>query len=157
MRVLFLDIDGVLNNYDSPSHPETLRAIDPVNTAQLNAFCAARPDVELVLSSTWREYYSKEQVTAYMRAGGYTGRELFAVTPFRIGDPRGIGSGDRGVEIQEWLDAHPECTEYAIIDDSHVWTIPEKHPGRLVLTDDATGMTAEHVAKLLTKLPPTPT
>ncbi len=146
MRVLFLDIDGVLNNWDSATHPESLRIIDPINVKVLNGLFEKLPDVQVVLSSTWREYFTIPQVNAWLRDAGYTGPDLLDVTPFNL-----LQRGrfcDRGEEIAEWLARHPECKQYAIIDDI-TDLIAAHHPARYVTTHDATGMTSEHLTKLL--------
>lgn len=105
MKVLFLDIDGVVNNQTTAQRHRGLIGIDPylaflVGKIQLDTGC------EVVLSSSWRLMPdSKEEVEKQVV-------KLYDVTP----DLRGVT--DRGCEINAWLDEHPEVTRYAILDDN---------------------------------------
>ena len=65
---------------------------------------------KVVLSSTWRMYPDsrkavREQVCDY----------IDCTKDLQRGEKR--GAVDRGVEVQEWLDRHPEVKTYAILDD----------------------------------------
>lgn len=101
MKVLFLDVDGVLNSRNTTNFDE-LYPIDPymaflVGRIQLQTGC------EVILSSSWR-YHPEGRQNVSKRVV-----ELFDVTP-TVGECR-------GEEIQAWLDLHPEVTKYAILDD----------------------------------------
>jgi hypothetical protein len=98
IKVIFLDVDGVLN---------LQRTLSPWS---LNKACLKRlkniidrTDCKLVLSSTWRKF--PKAVHKLNWAGlsfyGYTDQD----GPYR------------GFEIQRFLDAHPEIEEYVILDD----------------------------------------
>ena len=104
MKVLFLDIDGVVNKREN---------FNPANNPgpyPLDAYCAflvgriqLQTSCEVVLSSSWRHHpdgvkHVSERIV-----------KLLDVTP----DSRKL----RGDEVQMWLDKHPEVTKYAILDD----------------------------------------
>lgn len=108
MKILFLDIDGVVNCLTTHQRHRGFIGIDPemafrVGKIQLDTGC------EVVLSSTWRlGEVSREEVRNQVV-------NFIDVTPeIHTG---GRYSGIRGEEIQDWLDRHPEVTKYAILDD----------------------------------------
>lgn len=115
MKVLFLDIDGVCNSatYAEARFKKTgkggLLGIDPV-PAELVRRIVKETGCEIVLSSTWRLYpNARDQVrrdvcgfidcTRNLQAGEQNGRV------------------ERGVEVKDWLERHPEVTAHAIVDD----------------------------------------
>lgn len=103
MRVLFLDIDGVLNLFPSGASKDAL--------AQLKRIVAETRCV-VVLSSDWRLYGDLAQVEEDMRTRlGYDGPPLYGCTP----DLQGPG---RGLEIAAWLAMQPEVVQgWAVVDD----------------------------------------
>lgn len=117
-KVIFLDIDGVLNNQN---HIEKLvELLGEEQYFQLNKDLGEMPfdyrsckwlhkliketDAEIILSSTWR--MSKDLIK---------GIEKFA--EIKIKDITPILQDIRGKEIQQYLDTHKEITNYVIIDD----------------------------------------
>lgn len=107
MKVLFLDIDGVLNNNHTLERFEGALGIDPAMVKSLK-FILYQTKAKVVLSSTWRLYPSAKAEVERVLAP----YEVIDVTP----DNNGLTS--RGTEIQQWLDAHPEVERYAILDDN---------------------------------------
>lgn len=115
MRVIFLDIDGVLNTVDTTVMFGGVIGIDP---DLLDRFLDVKnrcEPVNVVLSSTWRMLpetleHVKERIP------------IFDVTPAFRNDFRPL---DRGVEVAHWLAEHPEVERYAIIDD-HDTFLPEQ-------------------------------
>lgn len=109
MKVLFLDVDGVLNSRDSTNFKNNLWPINDemcfmVGKIQLDTGCA------IVVSSSWRHHPD----------GMKTIREKFNdvidKTPY-LNHLVNYEDKPRGHEIQAWLDKHPEVTRYAILDD----------------------------------------
>ena len=133
--ILFLDIDGVLNSnrtayafggFPSPSNiANTTHRFDWVAVAMIHQLVAK--GVEIVLSSTWR-LQPPDRLAALTTALGFP---LLDVTPYY---PDAI----RGVEIQQWLDAHPQYTVWAIVDDD-ADMLPSQQ-GRLVQTSTSDGL-----------------
>ncbi len=104
MKVLFLDIDGVVNKQENfnPANGRTLYPIDRycaflVGKIQLDTDC------KVVLSSSWRHH--PDGVAAVEKSIV----PILDITPTL----RGI----RGDEVKAWLAKHPEVTKYAILDD----------------------------------------
>ena len=104
MKVIFLDIDGVLNNDDTVNPRKFPYIVDRTLLARLNDVIA-RTDAKVVLSSTWR-------VDPVGRlAARFFDVPFIDVTPDQPNAPR-CG------EITAWLRAHPAVTRYAVLDDS---------------------------------------
>lgn len=106
MKVLFLDIDGVLNNERTKEKfPEGLfkgcHALDGRLT-RLYLNWLKDKDISVVLSSTWRLH---DYLMEVLSAGGI---HWLDVTP---------NMGHRGMEVATWL-AYSDATEYAILDDT---------------------------------------
>lgn len=112
MKVLFLDVDGVLNN------------LDDFKTQQGNGtYVLCEKKIKLlhqiidelgltvVLSSTWRLHTDHMD---YLYNQGAI-QQRFMHKDWRT--PAVFGCRPRGVEIQEWLEDHPEVTAYVIVDD----------------------------------------
>lgn len=119
MKVLFLDIDGVCNSAawvkqgNNPWH-----GTDPAAVALVRQIIEATK-CDVVLSSTWRLYPEARAVVK---------RDVCHFIDVTKDMQRGgkWGITDRGHEVQEWLDRHPEVTQYAILDDNsdflpHQW------------------------------------
>ena len=118
MKIIFLDIDGVLvhsktvGNAKLKPLPKTdlerdSRVFDPNCINILNKITEAT-GASLVISSSWRIASSVQYIKELFEKIGITG-EVVDFTPV-------IHNG-RGNEIQEWLDNHPKITEYLIVDD----------------------------------------
>jgi hypothetical protein len=121
MKVLFLDIDGVLNSarscvanhgYPHGFDGHNMAMFDEVAVKLIRGLCA-KGGVSVVVSSAWRILHHWDDI----------GRNL--QLPTMGATPRGIG--ERGKEIAEWLAEHPEVTQYAIVDDDDDM-LPEQRP-----------------------------
>lgn len=143
MRVLFLDIDGVLNSHRSfvatHDNVEALEfsndsgwvarsmllnktQIDPICVSLINSLCNEL-DLHIVLSSSHRNLVvDSEQSTAtntdrvreYLRLLGIT-TSVVGYTPFCNTQNSTYGIS-RGLEIREWVTLN-HVTQYVIVDD----------------------------------------
>lgn len=148
-RIVFLDIDGVLNDPGCYDPRATSNRILPACVARLNRVLEAT-DARIVLSSAWR----------YMligRAMSLIGFEYLLRT-------HGVMSGrlvgrtcadedvkERGWQIHEWRKVHDHRGRYVVIDDMDAH-ISKLHP--FVHVDGAVGLTdadADAAIRLLTK------
>lgn len=109
MKVLFLDIDGVLNSCRTavafggyPMKLEHLGAFDGVAVRLIQRMCDIG-GVKVVLSSAWRLDYTAEEVAKALDLPVIDRTPVFPLGP-------------RGKEIQHWLDNN-HWTSYAIVDD----------------------------------------
>jgi hypothetical protein len=103
MKVIFLDIDGVLNCSATPN-PRKLPYI--VDKKLLKRFhkLLARTNAKVVLSSSWR------CDPIGLLAAKYWGVPFIGVCPDKPKSPR-------GAEMLKWLSDHPRFTRFAVIDD----------------------------------------
>lgn len=136
MKVLFLDIDGVVNKRENfnPKH-NTMYPLDRycaflVGRIKLSTGC------EVVLSSSWRHDPQAVQEVSTSVV------ELLDITP--------TSDKYRGDEIQSWLDDHPEVDKYAILDDDmdfYVHQAPNFFKTRFEdgLTDEIAQAVIEHL------------
>jgi hypothetical protein len=135
MKIIFLDIDGVLNSgrsfiaykhkqdeytKENPSDPYWMKftkcTIDEVSVGLLNRILVDF-DAKIVLSSTHRMHfpdseYKLAQIQDYLSAFGVHGGRCIGYTD-RL-------NSIRGVEIKLWIDSHPEIEveNMVILDDS---------------------------------------
>ena len=108
-RALFLDVDGVLTSSRSEIargipkdlSPAEVLKFDQVAVGLVRRLCDVG-EVGVVISSARRAAHHWTEF----------GRALNLPT---IGQTPALGR--RGVEIQAWLDAHPEIEQFAILDD----------------------------------------
>lgn len=114
MKILFLDIDGVVNcasyfkTSKSPRHAKTyaqeVPPFDPYRVLLVHRICE-QTGAKVVVSSSWR-----------------LGEESLAQVKDMLGDlyldktPRHDRFEHRYAEIQEWVDTH-DVERYAILDD----------------------------------------
>ena len=107
MKVLFLDIDGVVNCKTTRRRRKRgLMPIDPKLARIVQNIARSVPELKVVLSSSWREV---EQ--------GRTVVEGNVVPCFDATPVFDEADDVRGYEIQAWLELHPRVTRYAIVDD----------------------------------------
>ena len=133
MKVIFLDIDGVLNSTKTSvamgGFPMELHERDRFDWMAIKLLqrLSDSSGVQFVLSSAWRLYFSFGEVAAAF--------EL----PIIGATPNGSTEGtERGYEIRTWLRAHPEVTSYVILDDDP--DMLEEQLPRFVKTDGNEGM-----------------
>jgi len=116
-KVIFLDIDGVLN-----SHRGNLFADEFIERAAVKAIdqLCQMTGAKIVVSSTWRlgRHNNCMHFAEMMRVMGFTGRIYYHEENWRTKSITEKGKRTlRGDEIKEWLSRHPEVTHYVIIDD----------------------------------------
>lgn len=152
MKVIFLDIDGVLNSHEffertkenrdgfyDPSDGETwLAMLDEACVARLERLVAEH-DAKVVISSSWRCVLEHDEIERLLRVKGFTGKVIGATTKsYGLVPDRDTVRGD---QIQHWLNANP-VDSYVILDDNSDMAHLEP---RLVLTKWATGIKDEDV------------
>lgn len=106
-------------------------------------------DCRIVVSSSWRILCTPQELSGWLTQKGFRFGD-------RIIDRTGQNAKDaRGGEIQDWLDAHPEVTKYAILDDDSEDIIgsytTKKHPQNFVHTTYHSGLTEKEV-QIVTKI-----
>lgn len=116
MKVLFLDVDGVLNEDTTPTRTKSrVIFIDEEKLMRLKRIVDAT-GAKIVLSSTWRYDRDDPRYNAdfleLQEAFHNVGLDFYDFTPI---DAIGIR---RGMEIKAWLGLHPEVERYIILDDA---------------------------------------
>lgn len=117
MKVIFLDIDGVLNSavYDR-QRTEKDGNIDKTRLALVKEL-VDKTEAKIVLSSSWRNHWEKnadecdevgkEIVSDFASAG----LEIYGKTPK-------VGYLERSEEIRMWLNENPVVEGFVIFDDN---------------------------------------
>jgi len=117
MKILFLDIDGVLNSVEYAVGANTInRSVrlddaDPVKVGLLRFICD-QTDARIVISSTWRIGRDPAWFDGFFSSFGWFQPPIEGVTPRSAR----IGSIGRGDEINEWLETR-QVDRYVIVDD----------------------------------------
>ena len=136
MKVIFLDFDGVINNWDH------FEGVDFNNVKYLLEIINDTDAKVVVTSSNKYVFQRKNNIdilnTCYYRdyvsvLNGY-GIEIFDVTPYVC--------ESRELEIIKYLEMHPEIEEYLILDDDVIIKSLLEHQ---VFLDLYNGITFEHV------------
>lgn len=114
MKVLFLDIDGVLNSDATTRKTGTgWDFVDDIHIERLKRILDAT-GAKVVLSSTWRYDRDEPKLNSdFLELQDYLKQfdiEFYDYTP-------NSNPYQRGLEIQEWLDEHPEVEQFVILDD----------------------------------------
>ena len=157
MKILFLDIDGVVNCATTTQRHRGCIGIDPMMAFLVGKITLAVPDLKVVLSSSWRHMTEgREEVERQVVP-------IFDITP-SVREPGRI----RGDEIKAWLDANPliKCEhptscppfsramcmwhpieKYAILDDDSDM-LPEQMPN-FFQTSWQTGITPEIAERVI--------
>ena len=145
MKIIFLDVDGVLN------HLETFRLNPHEVPIVLCKDCVARfktlvhkAQAEVVLSSTWRLY--QDTIEELISEGILA----LACDDWRTKDLYNEGEEAplRGIEIAEWLSRHPEVDNYIILDDESDM-LPEQFSRFVQTSFENGGLTQELADKAL--------
>jgi hypothetical protein len=142
-KVVFLDIDGVMNHVRTRAGPGGgLRAmLEPASVALLNRVVEATGAV-VVVSSSWRLVLSLDALRAAFAAAGCVA-EIVDVTP-------ALDASRRELEIAAWLAAQAEPpARFVILDDEYAM---DALPGRLVRTSKLRGLCADDLPAVLERL-----
>jgi hypothetical protein len=102
-KVIFLDIDGVLNCKRTPNPRKLPYVVDPALLARFKRL-VERSGADVVLSSTWR----------YDPAGLFSAKHWGI--PFADVIPD-MPKRPRRDEILAWLEQHPDVDRFVVIDD----------------------------------------
>lgn len=144
MKIVFLDIDGVLNSRRFFANNKAILSpdahIDPQAVAQLNQITDAT-NALIVVSSTWRFAFMHNisGLRDFLSQKGVTGKVL-DITP--------TNNDSRMNQIQSWLDNTPrDIDSFVILDDE---SLGGKSLDKwLVLTTKQDGLTSADVQKAI--------
>lgn len=119
MKVVFLDVDGVLNHKEWMSKLDSvlrmadddwwIEMLDPLCVDYLNLLLD-QSGAKVVLSSSWRLNFDAQGMQRLLEAVGFKGEIIDCTTKEHM--------DCRGFQIAEWLDNHSEDIEtFVILDD----------------------------------------
>ena len=141
MKIIFLDIDGVLNSENYYEKVDRTKKdwnkFNPLAVEMIRRLIEEF-DASIVISSTWRYGLVKELKNELIKSGLVKYLHKDWKTPE-------IYPSHRGEEINLWLDNHSEVIDYVIIDDDE--NILEEQKNWFIRTDINVGMTEEHYYK----------
>ena len=151
-KIIFLDIDGVINTkeWHSKMTKDTPKdeygyAFDPEAVANL-AHIIGKTDAVIVISSSWK-FYGVTKLRHMWKIRNLPGT-ILDITPNTVSDEMLLNANldemelgvCRGNEIKEWLSRHKgKVSNYVIIDDFDD-LLPEQED-HAVLTDSLIGIT----------------
>lgn len=163
MKVIFLDIDGVLNSEDlarrriehdklwNDQKNEVYDFIDE-NAVKIVTDICQKYDIKLVISSSWRSWTLEDTINDFSQPRYKILHPLIkyiiGVTP-RIYIEYEDGSSEhveRGIEIKDWLEKHNDIETYCIIDDD--CDMLQEQTLNFVQTNFWHGLTSEHLPKI---------
>jgi hypothetical protein len=151
MKVIFLDIDGVLNNEQTNAKsPDGYIGIGNTLLKRLSSI-VKETNARIVLSSTWKSEWDKNE-SLCSNDGKYMVkkfRQLGLLVFDKIEDIDNSLS-TRGAAIMKYLEYHSEVEEWVVIDDDEFDFA--KYPeimDRFVHTDHLKGLVEEDVKKAI--------
>jgi len=159
-KVVFLDIDGVLNtkwwytqmDRNTPKDKYGY-AFDPRSVANLKKILD-ETGADIVISSSWKSFGISELEEMWQERG--LPGKLIGITPNSVSDEMLLNAdldhmelfSIRGMEIKEWLDKHGKnVSHYVIIDDMDNFLSSQQ--SHFVQTDPEVGITNDDVKKVV--------
>lgn len=116
MNIIFLDIDGVMRTHNSDLNwsrelnqpvPNPFKRLFSKDAMENLNYLVTLTGAKVVITSTWRMYYTKDELRNIFRERGFIGH-IVDVT----------NTGDtRGEEIVQWLNEH-RIDNFVVIDDN---------------------------------------
>lgn len=139
-KIIFLDIDGVLNSKDwyfCRKGKKGKGNIDPAAVRNLKSIIK-KTDASIVLSSSWR---TMSDIFEQFRNFGQ-GLELYAIlNPLK----------NKGEALDEWMETYGKLNfSYIIIDDDNEYG--DKYDDALFQTDYEHGLVKRHIEKIVEEL-----
>ncbi|HXH71234.1 MAG TPA: HAD domain-containing protein [Mariprofundaceae bacterium] len=129
-KIVFLDLDGVLNSELSIKKLGTRFRFAETNVSALNEILQ-QTQARIVITSTWRSGYSLPEIASFLERDGVLAKRVAGKTQI-LNQPRGL-------EIDAWLRSVPYAVaSYVILDDNNDMAM---HSNRLVQTAPLMGLT----------------
>lgn len=138
MKIIFLDIDGVVNSYSTKERaPSKVVGVEQRLISHIKEIVDVT-GAKLVLSSTWRKDWAFDLLDGidwrYLR-DEFAKQDLYFMdyTPSRR-------DSHRGEEIKEWLESTEYDVESYVIIDDEMFDIWDLHEGHMVQTSCIDGI-----------------
>lgn len=157
MKVIFLDIDGVLNCSTSKSfcHDDLCGIIHGIDSDKVKrlAKIVEATGAQIVLSSDWKDGWEKYYTSQKPSHAKYLDNHLYKKGKLTIKDKTPTthkGTWFRGSEILTYLRTHRDVENYVILDDTFYDDFANKEiKEHLVLTGYKVGLTDADVEKAI--------
>ena len=156
MKIIFLDVDGVLNNENTKaSAPSGCMGVEDKLISKLVKI-VTETDAKIVLTSDWKigwesfDIYCSEDAKYLNRKLKKYGLKISAKTYDDHVYDRFFE--DRGKGIHKFLEKVQNVESYVVIDDHTFTDFDDEIMSHLVLTDYKIGLTDEDVAKVISIL-----
>ena len=137
-KILFLDIDGVMNSklyFKNSFNPDEDDSRFDVYSVYLVKKLVEEFSLKIVITSHWRSGMVEKLMSELKRNELMSFLHKDSFTPI-------LRSAQRGIEIKAWLDSHPGINDYIIIDDNE--NMLEEQKCRFVKTDAFAGLLDEN-------------
>ena len=151
MKVIFLDIDGVLNAEYTKARCDGFFGIDGTLVKRLKEIVDAT-GAEIILSSSWRFGINKdgEEIPSHMK---YLHNKLGKQHLRTVGMTIDL-KGERGHEIQKWLETNNDIVEQWVVLDDEVFSDFEEcgimsHLVQTTFYGENGGLQEEHVQQAI--------
>lgn len=145
MRILFLDIDGVILPFDPDSFDVPRECARRINILcrefGLKVVISSSWRSDAVKAADWRVAHTVHEWTGkyhWLRSVVGLDVEVIGVTPL-FGNPNVVEPGVRGQEIMGWMAEHPEVTDWVVVDDFAVWLGPDVMHRAVITEQQKTG------------------
>jgi hypothetical protein len=158
VKIIFLDIDGVLNSatdfreagyYDKS--PNKTEVISPGKLYILEEIVRST-DAKIVISSTWRELYSLKELHTLFMDRGWKLPVTTIIGKTEEDGGRRLHHGaisTRSSNISKWLDSKDNVSNYVILDDVEAKDFEDRHQDHLVITDVYNGINFRDMEKAI--------
>ena len=141
MKVIFLDFDGVINDY------MTINEINKYNVEMLKQI-VNETGAKVVVTSSWKYSYQRNNRNMedflinnyYAQTLKKNGIDVIDWTPYVRGQAE--KNNQREQEILEYLRNHSEVTEYLILDDDYIIESLKEHE---IFLDLGAGLREKHI------------
>ncbi len=157
IRVIFLDIDGVLNDFDDRSENRVI--IDENMVSRLKKI-ADTSSAKIILTSSWRIYYHNWRKTSDSVNSHFQklldAFEKYDLTISGATEEIGFDKKSRPLEIRYWLLDKPDVEHFVILDDmdwhwgwlgDHVVHTRRKDPS--AISGWSSGLNSDNVSEAL--------
>ena len=141
MKVIFLDIDGVLNSYKFSKTLENHEnlfygmEIDPFSLELFTNLLKNNASIKVVISSSWRDSLSLYQF-----------KELFKSFQDQIIDMTS-SDVDKAKSIELWVKTH-KINEFVILDDDVLFDLDHGFNKKQIKTSPNLGISHEHINQI---------
>ena len=149
MRIIFLDIDGVLNCQSSKSRCSGFIGIDDKKVKALREI-VEQTGAKIVLCSSWKTHWERTEKDAQNELANYLDRKMKRER-LRVLDKTSDDGSDRGHGIRRYLSDKPHITSWCVIDDEIFEDYEEcsimNHLVKTSFYDDNGGLQCGHIEK----------